>query len=235
MKIRMGLIGLAVAGVLAASVGSGGAEEAKAPDATVEFTEGSVAAGIGFSWGSGTLTYKGKKYPISVDGLSVGSVGASSVSASGKVYHLKKVEDFDGNYAAVGTGATVGGGGGVSTMRNQNGVVIDVVATTQGLSSRSEPVASRWRSRNSPLARRHLVPSGVVHVVCSSTATGTEMHEERRVGGADADPPVGRGLRLGRWDDEQLDRLIAAGRSLLRSDRQFQSVVRSLSPKGANS
>jgi hypothetical protein len=74
------------------------------------------------------------KYPISVSGLSAGaSAGATSVTASGSVYNLAKVEDFDGNYTAVATGATVGGGGGVVTMRNQNGVVIDSVSTTQGL------------------------------------------------------------------------------------------------------
>lgn len=132
-KFRPGLIGLVVAGALATFAGTGSAEEAKTPDATIEFSGGSVAAGIGFSWGSGTLSYKGKKYAITVDGLSVGDVGASKISATGKVYHLKKLEDFDGTYAAVGTSATVGGGGGVSAMRNQNGVVIDAVSTSQGL------------------------------------------------------------------------------------------------------
>jgi hypothetical protein len=34
----------------------------------------------------------------------------------------------------VGAGATVAGGGGVTTMRNQNGVVVDAVATTEGVS-----------------------------------------------------------------------------------------------------
>lgn len=132
--LRVGLIGLALAGVLATSARvAGAAEEAKTPDGTIEFSGGSVAAGIGFSWGSGTLTYKGKTYPLSVEGLSVGSVGANTVSASGKVYHLKKIEDFDGNYAAVGTGAVVGGGGGVASMRNQNGVVIDVLSTSEGV------------------------------------------------------------------------------------------------------
>lgn len=63
------------------------------------------------------------KYPITVDGLSAGSVGATDITASGKVYHLKKLEDFEGNYAAVRTGATVGGGGSVATMRNQNGAL----------------------------------------------------------------------------------------------------------------
>ena len=104
-----------------------------APDATIELKAGSVAAGVGFSWGSGTLKYKGKSYPISVTGLDVGSVGASEITASGKIYHLTKLEDFAGNYAAVEAGATVGGGGGAVTMKNQNGVTATIVATTRGL------------------------------------------------------------------------------------------------------
>lgn len=103
------------------------------PDATIEFTGGSVAAGIGFSWGSGTVTFKGKTHDISVEGLSVGDVGVTRVSLSGKVFHLKKLEDIEGNYTAVGAGATLGGGGAALAMRNQNGVVIEAVSTTQGL------------------------------------------------------------------------------------------------------
>ena len=43
-------------------------------------------------------------------------------------------EDFCGNYAAAGAGATVGGGGEAMIMRNQNGVVIELTSTTQGAS-----------------------------------------------------------------------------------------------------
>jgi hypothetical protein len=127
------MIALASIAALTLAATSVCAEEAKQPDATIEFSGGSVAAGIGFSWGSGTLTYKGKQYPISVEGLSAGSVGAASVTAHGKVFNLKKLEDIEGNYAGVGAGATVAGGGGVTTMRNQNGVVVDAVATTEGV------------------------------------------------------------------------------------------------------
>ena len=128
-------MGIAVAGAFALFVASARADEPKKmPDGTVEFSGGTVAAGIGYSWGSGTLTYNGVKYPITVSGLTAGaSAGATSVTASGSVYNLKKIEDFDGNYTATGTGATVGGGAGVVTMKNQNGVVIDSVSTTQGL------------------------------------------------------------------------------------------------------
>ena len=107
--------------------------EDKTPDATIALKAGSIAVGVGVSWGSGTLTYQGKDYPISVNGLSVGDVGATSIEASGKVYNLKNLSDFNGNYTAVVAGATVAGGGGVASMKNQNGVKVDLVATTQGI------------------------------------------------------------------------------------------------------
>lgn len=133
MRVRLGIRGTAVAAAVALFVVSAHGQD-KTPDGTVEFSGGSVAAGVGYSWGSGTLTYKGVKYPITVDGLSAGAeAGVTSITASGSVYNLKKLEDFDGNYTAAGTGATVGGGAGVVTMKNQNGVVIDSVSTTQGL------------------------------------------------------------------------------------------------------
>ena len=104
------------------------------PDATLVFHGGSVAAGIGWSWGSGTLTYQGQQYPFSVEGLSVGgTVGGASVTGSGDVYGLKSLDDFNGNYTAAAAGITVGGGAEGTAMQNQKGVVIKVVATTTGL------------------------------------------------------------------------------------------------------
>ena len=108
------------------------AEEQK-PDATLRLSGGSVAAGLGVTWGGGTLTYKGKDYPISVTGISVGDVGITKLEASGKVYNLKKLDDFDGNYTAAAAGATLAGGGSAVAMRNQNGVSVNLVATTQGV------------------------------------------------------------------------------------------------------
>lgn len=118
---------------LAWLVASGFPAEAAEPNATLELTGGAVAAGIGFSWGSGTLTFRGKQYPVSVNGLSVGDVGIVRASARGDVYGLRKVEDFDGTYTAYAVGSTIGGGGSIASLRNQNGVMIKIVATTQGL------------------------------------------------------------------------------------------------------
>jgi hypothetical protein len=125
------LVTLMMVGLLAVTLDL--ARAASTPDATISLQADSVAAGIGISWGSGTLTYKGKTYPISADGLSVGDAGISKISASGKVYGLNKLEDFNGNYTGVAAGATVAGGGAVSAMQNQNGVRVELVTTTQGL------------------------------------------------------------------------------------------------------
>jgi hypothetical protein len=130
--MRQLALGLMVAATLVVPFSTALAK-AKAPDATLQLREGSVAAGIGFSWGGGTLTFRGKRYPVKVDGLSVGSVGISRATASGSVYNLKSLNDFNGTYTAVGAGAAVAGGGSVSTMQNQNGVRINLRATTQGV------------------------------------------------------------------------------------------------------
>ena len=125
----------AVVTVVSLCVGFSLAADAKRkPDATLKLSEGSVAVGIGWSWGKGTLTYKGKSYPVKVDGLSVGEVGVKRANAVGNVYDLKSLADFDGTYVAGGAGATIGGGAGITAMKNQNGVTVELKSTTQGAS-----------------------------------------------------------------------------------------------------
>ena len=106
---------------------------AQTPDGTVKITGKSIAAGVGFSWGSGVLTYQGKDYPFSISGLSAGDIGFNVAELSGQVFNLKNLADFNGNYSGFGAGITVAGGGSGATMKNQNGVVMNLVATTQGL------------------------------------------------------------------------------------------------------
>jgi hypothetical protein len=124
---KIGLL-LLVSGLI-----TGFAQAAEKPDATIRISSGSVAAGIGWSWGKGTLTYKGKDYPISVKGLSIGKVGITKATASGEVYHLKTLKDFDGNYTAAGAGITLAGGRSAVTMSNQNGVRVRVISTNRGV------------------------------------------------------------------------------------------------------
>jgi hypothetical protein len=103
------------------------------PDATIELKQGQVAISIGYSWGEGTLTYKKKKYPFKVNGLSVVDIGITKATAKGVVYNLKKLEDFEGNYTTVTAEGTIGGGAGATNMNNQNGVTINLISTTKGV------------------------------------------------------------------------------------------------------
>ena len=123
---KIGLL-LLVSGLI-----TGFAHAADKSDATIRLTSGSVAAGIGWSWGSGVLTYKGKEHPISVKGLSLGKVGITKATASGEVFHLKTLKDFDGNYTAAGAGITLAGGRSAVDMSNQNGVRVRVISTNRG-------------------------------------------------------------------------------------------------------
>jgi hypothetical protein len=105
-------------------------------DATLRLSGGSFALGIGFRWGSGTLTYKGKDYPVKVNGLSVGKVGMTGSSAYGEVFNLKHLQDFNGHYnvGAAGTrGVTLGSGKAGTLMTNQAGVIVRLSTTQKGV------------------------------------------------------------------------------------------------------
>jgi hypothetical protein len=111
-----------------------GLSSAQSPDGVIELSGGSVAIGIGYSWGSGTLIFQGKRYPLKVSGLAVASVGITDYTAAGSVEGLKSADQIAGIYTAVAAGGTLGGGGNIAAMKNQNGVVIHLTSTTQGLS-----------------------------------------------------------------------------------------------------
>jgi len=112
------------------------ASQHSGPDATLRLSGGSFALGIGFRWGSGTLSYKGKDYPVKVNGLSIGKVGMTGVSAIGEVFNLKHLQDFNGHYnvGAQGTrGVTIAKGKAGTLMTNQAGVIVRLAATQTGL------------------------------------------------------------------------------------------------------
>lgn len=105
----------------------------KKPAATLKLTEGQVGLGIGWSWGKGVLSYKGKNYPFKVAGLSVGDVGITEAKAEGKVYNLKKLSDFNGNFLSAAAEATVAVGAGETVMKNDKGVEIHLLPKTKGV------------------------------------------------------------------------------------------------------
>jgi hypothetical protein len=108
--------------------------EARKPSGRVTMESKSIAAGVGVSWGDGKLTFKGKEYPFTIDGLSVVDWGISRVSATGDVYNLTDVSKFAGTYLAAEAGFTLAGGAGGMTMRNSEGVIINLRSTSRGAS-----------------------------------------------------------------------------------------------------
>lgn len=130
---RRSIAALAAAGLLTLLGASALATKASM-EATLLLSEGSAAAGVGWTWGSGTLTYQGKSYLVKVSGLSVGEVGITEAVASGTVHHLKSVDDFDGVYVAGSAAATAGTGKGISGLVNVKGVTIDLKSDTKGAS-----------------------------------------------------------------------------------------------------
>ena len=102
------------------------------PSGTVKLTSKAVAIGVGVTWGDGTLSFGGKTYPFSVDGLSVADLGVSDITTSGEVFNLKNVADFSGNYVAGEAGIAIAGGPTDTIMKNQNGVVLRLHGTQKG-------------------------------------------------------------------------------------------------------
>jgi len=109
--------------------------EGAIPSAYVWLSGGSVAIGIGYAWGHGTLYYSKdqKEYKFKLSGVSVADVGGASITAEGEVYNLTKPSDLNGNYSTVTAGATVIAGGSVAYLKNDNGVVIKLHSQTEGL------------------------------------------------------------------------------------------------------
>jgi hypothetical protein len=112
-------------------------QEAADHSGTITMTATSAAIGIGWSWGSGTLTLlNGSEHKFKVSGLDVVAVGFKQATGVGNVYHLKKLEDFEGHYVKAAAGAVVGGGAAAMSMRNDKGVVINLTSVGQGVDFR---------------------------------------------------------------------------------------------------
>jgi len=133
MRTNRILLGLALAVFFLVAVTPGIAQAPYYAVGSISIDMTSVAAGVGASWGSGVLRFKGQRHIFKIDGLSVGNVGVANISAVGNVYNMNSISQFPGNYAAVGAGITLSGGVAGLTMQNQSGVIINLYATQQGV------------------------------------------------------------------------------------------------------
>jgi len=99
----------------------------------VVFTKGGFIVGVG--GGNGVLTCKGRHYPFTVSGMSVGfTIGASTAQMSGHALHLRSPGDIEGSYSTIGAGgALAAGAGGVSLRNNRTGAVLQLAGGKVGV------------------------------------------------------------------------------------------------------
>ena len=89
---------------------------------------------IGGSAGGGTLLFHGRRYPLSIGGLSVGLVfGGSATRLYGHVTNIWRPSDVAGVYGAAGAGAALLVGARGIVLRNEKGAVLSLYGEQVGL------------------------------------------------------------------------------------------------------
>ena len=89
---------------------------------------------IGGSGGGGSLTFRGRSYPLSAGGLDYGLVfGGSKTVLRGRVSNIYRPSDVAGVYGAAGAGLAIGGGARAIVLTNQKGAVLELSGTEVGL------------------------------------------------------------------------------------------------------
>ena len=117
-------------------------------DATVWLERGAATAGAEFAWDGGQIDYQGRNHAFRITGLSVANVSEGSASAAGIVKRLRKLPEFAGYYVAAAEGAVTVGHP-VTFLRNNRGVLIQLVASEAGLRFRvsANGVLIRFKSQ----------------------------------------------------------------------------------------
>jgi hypothetical protein len=119
---------------LLAVVAVGASTAARADSGTIRISVLKGGWFIGASGGSGTLTFHGRQYPLSIGGLDLGLVfGASQTYLSGLVTNIYRPSDVAGVYGAGGAGAAVGRGVRAIVLTNEKGAVLQLSGRQTGL------------------------------------------------------------------------------------------------------
>ena len=127
-QFRTGLIGLIA--VICASVSS----PSYADGGFIRFSVLKAGWFIGGSGGRGTLTFHGRRYPLTIGGLSAGLVfGASGMDFVGTVSNIFHPSDVAGVYGAAGAGAALVVGAGAIVLKNEKGAVLSLNGRQVGL------------------------------------------------------------------------------------------------------
>jgi hypothetical protein len=116
---------VALVALLVGVVGISTPSRAETGQVAVVFTKGGLIVGVG--GGEGVLVFRGKRYPFTVSGMSVGfTIGASTTKLVGRALNLKGPASIEGSYAAIGAGGALAAGAGGVQLQNANGVILQL-------------------------------------------------------------------------------------------------------------
>ena len=94
---------VAAIALFASLAGVGTPLRAETGQVAVIFTKGGLILGVG--GGEGVLVLRGRRYPFTVSGMSVGfTIGASTTKLVGRALHLRGPVSIEGTYSAIGAG-----------------------------------------------------------------------------------------------------------------------------------
>jgi hypothetical protein len=122
------------AALVALAVSVGLVTPSQAITASVRVTVAKAGLVVGAGAGRGTLTFRHRNYPFTVQGLSLGAtVGASVSKLVGRADYINELSDFSGSYTVVGGGAAVVGGVSAVQLKNDKGVIITLQGPKAGV------------------------------------------------------------------------------------------------------
>ncbi|KWV60433.1 hypothetical protein AS156_29040 [Bradyrhizobium macuxiense] len=114
--------------LIALVMGIGGfsvSSQAETGSVAVIFTKGGFVIGVG--GGEGVLMLRGRHYPFTVSGMSVGfTIGASTTRFVGRAINLRGPGSIEGSYSVAGAGGALAAGAGGVQLQNANGVILQL-------------------------------------------------------------------------------------------------------------
>ncbi len=118
-------INVALIALLTGVAGFSTPSRAETGQVAVVFTKGGFIVGVGA--GEGVLILRGKRYPFTVSGMSVGfTIGGSTTKLVGRALNVRGPASFEGTYGTIGAGGAVAAGAGGVQLQNGNGVILQL-------------------------------------------------------------------------------------------------------------
>ena len=133
LAFRIALVALTASAAVALS------PVARADEGTIAMTIYKAGWVIGGSGGSGTLTFRGRRYGLATGGLDYGLVfGGSKTVLRGRVSNINRPSDVAGVYGAAGAGLAIGRGARAIVLSNQKGAVLELSGQQTGLMANAD-------------------------------------------------------------------------------------------------